>query len=233
MAHLIVPHRNGPGNDAEFRYSLRSIEVNLHDPVPHNLVVVGDCPDWLVPDVHLPASDPQPPNTGKVAEIRNFVLAACRELRGEPQALYLDDDYFLLEPTEAVLPLYWGPLEDHRSMIIRRHSPEFWLAVAHTATIDYLPGRPQSWELHRPLPINPSDALTVLPSNDEPLLWRSLYGNLAVPVRRAYRGGDGKLGNGRIPLGATWLSSSFNTWQRSLKQALVEALPEPSRWEKS
>lgn len=228
MANLIIPHILGPADSVELRYCLRSVEANLHDG-EHRLVLAGQCPPWLKPDEFVPVE--MDPKNAKVASIRNGVRAACEVLADEQSALYLDDDYYLLEPAEDVLPLYWGNLADHAQRMQRRHGRDFWLAKAHAATLLYLhPTESLSWELHRPLPLEPAQALDILPDGDAPFLWRSLYGNLADHYRQTYQAYDGKVETVRPPMGSTWLSSSWGQW-RVLLKVLRTRFTEPARWE--
>ncbi len=90
----------------ELKYSLRSIEKYLKPPF--EVVIVGDIlPDWInnVTQIHLPDVKGR-----KQLSIRRKILAA---LEYAEEILFLNDDVFLLQPSNK-FPYYWhGMLKNY------------------------------------------------------------------------------------------------------------------------
>jgi hypothetical protein len=109
---LICPVRPGDTNE-ELRYALRSWETNLHLLAPWSwelgggqsltLMTVGDCPSWLSPDHHVPGNL----HSSLAFNVFDNVLLGAQEAVtwDEEECLYMNDDFFCLDPVGAVLPV--------------------------------------------------------------------------------------------------------------------------------
>lgn len=228
---LICPVRPGDSNE-ELRYAMRSWEENLRCPDGLELMVVGYCPSWLAPDKHIEG------NRYKSVPLAVFdnVLLGSEAASAYDRALYMNDDFFCLDPMESVLPV-------RRDCTLAEHIAQFpvnaglWWPRSLRLTADWLLGEgfphPDSFEVHRPLPASPSAMFEALSRwtggmTDTVPQWRTVYGVIyereAIPVR------DAKLGmknpNGNSP----WVSTSDQSWRR-YGASLKARFQKPSRWE--
>ena len=102
---LICPVRPGDTNE-ELRYALRSWETNLH-PVQQwderlSLMTVGYKPSWLNPDEHVEGNRY---TSMPLAVFDNVRLGAeAADMCGE-SVVFMNDDFFCLDPVGAVLPV--------------------------------------------------------------------------------------------------------------------------------
>lgn len=235
MTLLICPVRPGDQNE-ELRYALRTWETNLVLP-ELTLMTVGYQPSWLLPDIHVPGNRFK---SSPLAVFDNVRLGAEEAVRvsGNEEVVYMNDDFFCLDPVGKVLPvrrnvdlatqmagypsqsgLWWG-----RSL----HRTASWLAS------EGFP-HPDSYEVHRPLPVAPEQMLSTLdrwgPADREDTVpqWRTIYGVLngieAHPVP------DVKVGSGPPRHWSPWLSTSDQSW-RLYAARIGQRYKKPSRWEK-
>lgn len=237
---LICPVRPGDNNE-ELRYAIRSWETNLH-PVHQwdehlTLLTVGDCPSWLEPDVHVPGNrqSSMPFNV-----FDNVLLGseAAIECGYDGQSvLFMNDDFFCLDPVGAVLPV-------RRNITLAEHIAKFpegastWWPQSLRLTASWLAEvgfpHPDSFEVHRPLPATPSAMIEALSrwdmgSGDTVPQWRTVYGTLAKVD--AYPVGDAKLGTKQRGVGTPWVSTSDQTW-RIYAASMRQRFQKPSRWER-
>lgn len=229
---LICPVRPGDSNP-ELRHALRSWEKNLILP-DLQLMTVGFKPSWLEPDHHVEGNRYA---SAPLAVFDNIVLASQQAAdSGEADALYMNDDFFCLDPVGAVLPV-------RRNVTLAQHIAMFpenagtWWPRSLRLTASWLSDQgfpaPASYEVHRPLPASPramSEALGRWDGGMEGPLpqWRTVYGVLneveAHPVS------DAKLGL-RVPgFGTPWVSTSDESW-RKWSRAIAPRFQKPSRWE--
>jgi len=245
---LICPVRPGDRNE-ELRYAARSWETNLHLGVggwdEPELWTVGYRPSWLAPDCHI---DGNRHRSVALAVWDNVWLAAkalCDFGFGDEEVLWMNDDFFCLDPTGAVLPV-------RRNATLAEHIAQFpdnagiWWPRSLKLTHDWLVEEgdpcPLSYEVHRPLPARPAQMLEALdkwgwpeghrgpgPVDMVPQ-WRSIYGNVfqvaAYPVQ------DVKLGLSSTGEGSPWVSTSDQNWRRYAR-TMQRRFQKPSRWEKS
>lgn len=237
---LICPVRPGDTNE-ELRYAIRSWETNLHLITPWNeydsltLMVVGDCPSWLKPDIFLPGNLFTSMPHAVFKNIKDASYEAS-EVHGFNDALYMNDDFFCLDPVGAVLPVRRAvTLADHIAKYPGQASTWWPKSLRLTASWLSEVGFPHPWsyEVHRPMPASPSamfDALSRwdLASGDTVPQWRTIYGALneveAFPVI------DGKLGRNQKGIGTPWVSTSDQTW-RVYAASMRKRFQKPSRWE--
>lgn len=230
---LICPVRPGDSNE-ELRYAMRSWETNLHLGSDLQLMTVGYLPSWVESDFHIEgnryASMPH-------AVFDNVRLgAAYASDRGYDECLFMNDDFFCMDPVGAVLPV-------KRNMTLAEHIAKFppgastWWPKSLRLTASWLAEvgfpHPDSFEVHRPLPAAPSamfEALSRwdLASGDTVPQWRTVYGTLneveAFPVI------DAKLSNRTVGLGTPWISTTDQVWRRYAPQ-IMGRFQKPSRWE--
>lgn len=231
---LICPVRPGDTNE-ELRYALRSWETNLILPSGLDLMTVGYKPSWLSPDLHVEG------NLYKslpFAVFDNVFLGAvtARDECGVEEVVYMNDDFFCLDPVGAVLPV-------KRNCTLAEHIAKFpanagtWWPRSLALTASWLDGlgfpRPDSYEVHRPLLASPSGMVEALGqwdihSGDTVPQWRTVYGTLnkvdAYPVV------DAKLGPRSPGVGTPWVSTSDQSWRRYALD-IRRRFQKPSRWE--
>jgi len=236
---LICPVRPGDTNE-ELRYAMRSWEANLHltntfgEPSPLELMIVGHCPPWVKPDWHIEGNRYK---SMPFAVFDNVALGAHAAAQGGwERCVYMNDDFFCMDPVGAILPVRRNiTLDKH----IAKFSPEAstWWPRSLRLTASWLSevGFPHPWsyEVHRPLPASPSAMIEALSrwdlaSGDMVPQWRTIYGVLnkveAHPVV------DAKLSPKSHGIGTPWLSTSDQTWRRYALE-FRKRFQKPSRWE--
>lgn len=238
---LICPVRPGDSNE-ELRYAMRSWETNLHLVAPWNgyhsleLVVVGYCPNWLKPDYFIEGNRYKSMPHAVFDNIRLASEYAQEVIGVGVDALYMNDDFFCMDPVGHVLPV-------KRNMTLAEHVGVFppgastWWPKSLRLTASWLAEvgfpHPDSFEVHRPLPAAPSamfEALSRwdLASGDTVPQWRTVYGTLneveAFPVI------DAKLSNKTVGLGTPWISTTDQVWRRYAPQ-IMRRFQKPSQWE--
>lgn len=231
---LICPVRPGDKNE-ELRYALRSWEENLILPTALQLMTVGYKPTWLEPDWHYKGNDFK---SAPLSVFANVLQGAGRAVDlGFDECLYMNDDFFCLDPTGAVLPV-------RRNCTLAEHIASFapnastWWPTSLRLTASWLAEQgfphPDSYEVHRPLPAAPAAMLEALSRWDRgftgPLpQWRTVYGTLAKVD--AYPVKDAKLSVRSTGIGTPWVSTSDETWRR-YATAMADRFQKPSRWER-
>lgn len=233
MTLLICPVRPGDSNE-ELRYAMRSWETNLILP-DLRLLTVGYCPTWMKPDWHLKG------NRYASAPLAVFdnVLEGAKEavrLGYADEAIYMNDDFFCLDPVGAVLPAKRNcTLAEHIAVFPANASS--WWPRSLRLTAEWLAGegypRPDSYEAHRPFLVSPERMVWALErwtgGLEGPVpQWRTAYGVLceveAHPVR------DAKMGLSRSGYGTPWVSTSDQSW-RVYAAEMKKRFQKPSRWE--
>lgn len=236
MTVLMIAYKKGLHEAAELRYSLRSIEQNLHMP-DLELVIVGDTPPgWMKDALHIPVASMD--YLGKAANISRAVWFGARALGrdGIEDFIYLDDDYFLLDPTNSVMTVHGGRLDAHIDRCAKHLRAGHWFTSAmietYAALIDEMPNL-STFELHRPLPVDVDEAIELLePIQGREVFWRTWYGNMSRTGMEAVLGHDGRYVGKTLPAGSPWVSSEDMAWSEWLGRRISAMFPEPSRWEK-
>ncbi len=232
---LICPVRPGDTNE-ELRYALRSWETNLILPTALHLMIVGHCPSWLKPDWFVQGNRH---TSMPFAVFDNIRLGAEEATQFKiEEAVYMNDDFFCLDPVGAILPV-------RRDITLAEHIAKFppssslWWPRSLALTASWLAeaGFPHPWsfEAHRPLICKPEAMFESLSrwdidSGDTVPQWRTAYG--ALNEVEAYPIVDAKLGPRTPGIGTPWVSTSDQTWRRYAPQ-VKKRFQKPSRWEKS
>lgn len=232
MNTLICPVRPGEQNE-ELRYALRSWETNLILPGGLDLITVGFKPSWLEPDLHI---DGNHYKSMPLAVFDNIRMAS-EAARDVAYAVYMNDDFFCLDPVGAVLPV-------RRNCSLAEQIAQFpanaglWWPRSLRLTASFLAERgfpaPDSYETHRPLLASPGAMSWALnewdiDSEDTVPQWRTLYGVLNKV--EAYPVSDVKLGPRTSGVGTPWVSTSDQSWRRYGRD-ITRRFQKPSRWER-
>lgn len=231
---LICPVRPGDTNE-ELRYALRSWETNLILPGGLDLMTVGYKPTWLEPDVHV---DGNHYKSAPFAVFDNVRLGAGYAAEaGDDECVYMNDDFFCMDPVGAILPV-------KRNCSLAHHIDQFprgnglWWATSLRLTASWLAGqgfpRPDSYEVHRPLLASPVAMFETLSrwdmgSGDSVPQWRTMYGT--INKVHAYEVIDAKLGMRSPGFGTPWVSTSDESWRR-YGGPIKDRFRKPSRWER-
>jgi hypothetical protein len=231
---LICPVRPGDNNE-ELRFALRSWETNLVPSEWLRLMVVGDKPDWLLPDEFVPGNRQGSANANIFDNVMLGADAAV--VGGNDEAIYMNDDFFCLDPVPGVLPV-------RRNMTLAQHIdlyPQYrgmWWVRSLDLTASWLSGQgfpsPWSYEVHRPLICKPADMLSALSKWDGGLegdipQWRTLYGTIneveAYPVQDVKANSPGSTSH------SAWFSTSDSSWNKHARH-ITPRFQKPSRWER-
>jgi len=235
---LICPVRPGDSNE-ELRFALRSWETNLHLGTPLQLMTVGDCPSWLEPDWHYKGNDFKSMPLAVFANIKWGAAKAAD--KGFDECLFMNDDFFCMDPVGAVLPVKRNVTLAEHIAIFPQGAGNWWpLSLRLTASWLAEEGfpHPDSYEVHRPLPARPSEMFEALSRWDWERTyaegtvpqWRTVYGTLnkvdAFPVV------DATLNSAKAKgVGTPWLSTTDQSW-RFFATEFKRRFQKPSRWEK-
>jgi hypothetical protein len=237
---LICPVRPGDRNE-ELRFAMRSWEANLVMAEGLTLMTVGHKPPWLEPDWHV---DGNHYKSMPLAVFDNIRLGSEKAMvLGYSQSVYMNDDFFCLDPVGCVVPVRRNcTLAEHIG--IQPKNAGLWWPRSLRLTADWLAEQgfptPDSYEVHRPLLASPTAMFETLSRWAEAVgwgegnipdivpQWRTMYGVInkveAHPVR------DVKLGvSARVNM-SPWLSTSDENW-RMYAQAMRKRFQKPSRWE--
>ena len=232
---LICPVRPGDTNE-ELRYAARSWEQNLALDRGLTLMTVGHHPDWLEPDLHVSGNHYK---SVMFAVFDNVVRGSTAALEqfGNDQVLWMNDDFFCLDPVGAVLPV-------RRNVTLAAHIEQFppkaglWWPRSLALTASWLEGKgfsnPLSYEVHRPLVGRPAAMLSALEQWDGGMKdtipqWRTMDG--VLNAIEAHPVVDAKLGPESHGVGTPWVSTSDQSWRRYAVD-LRRRFQKPSRWEK-
>lgn len=166
--------KNAPHNE-ELRYSLRSLAQNF----PCGKVwIFGFCPYELNTDRIVNIEQDQPT---KWENVRKLMRKACETDELTPDFWLFNDDFFIMEPTAELPPLYNGDIRDHIVTIENRHGGMTTLYTQRlrhlVKTLEKAGLGTKNYALHKPMLINRAKMLQTLDQfPDEPMM-RALYGN--------------------------------------------------------
>ena len=152
-------------DDNELRYSLRSLQYLKHNRV----FIVGECPDWAVNVCHVPAGDIY----GKQKQ-RNALHKLQRAITTDlsEDFILMNDDFFLLRPMKAS----YQYRQTLRQALQGDAGGPYLEAIRNTQAMfpDGL-----DYSLHTPFVYNKAKlARTIEACGDEPVLLRTVYGNM-------------------------------------------------------
>lgn len=231
---LICPVRPGDTND-ELKIALRSWETHLLPPEGLHLMTVGYKPSWLDPDVHVEGNR----FASMPLAVFDNVLRGSEEAMnlGAHNAVYMNDDFFCLDPMESILPVRRN-ITLARQIALHPANASTWWPTSLRLTASWLLDQgfphPDSYEVHRPLPAAPDAMFKALSrwewgSAGTVPQWRTVYGVLneveAIPVA------DVKLSPRSTGFGSPWVSTSDQTWRR-YSGTIRRGFQKPSRWER-
>jgi hypothetical protein len=236
MTLLICPVRPGDNNE-ELRYAMRSWEENLILP-DLRLMTVGYKPSWVNPEHHIEGNQFK---SVALAVFDNVRLGAVEAAAmGEEEVIYMNDDFFCMDPVGAILPV-------RRNCTLAQHIAMFpgnaglWWPKSLRLTASWLADQgypsPDSYEVHRPLLAQPHAMLDVFArwsaENDLATAgmvpqWRTIYG--VIREVKAYPVQDAKLGARQPGFGTPWVSTSDQSWRR-YAGAMRQRFQKPSRCE--
>ena len=166
---ILYAVRHGEVN-AALRLSLRSLG-NL----PHRRVfIAGFCPQWVrgVTVIETPR------RANKFDSIEENVRRGLRHPEIGDEVVYMNDDFYITTPIDAVPVTHGGPIDQHngqqelktRMRATKRALNETVLpSCAPLLTYD---------GVHMPLPLELGVAITCMEMIPQGLLWRTWYGNL-------------------------------------------------------
>ena len=201
----------------ELRYSLRSIEKYLQPPF--DVVIVGDnLPEWInnVTQIGLPDLPGR-----KQMSIRRKILAA---LEYAEEILFLNDDLYLLQPTES-FPYYWhGYLKNYSES---GSQPLF-------NKLEYLGKPTKHFDGHMPI-VYKQDFKEVSKIFAEDCIIKSMYCNY-LGIEGTFAGDCKLLRETKPEVIREFIKDKpcFSTGKYSLPSALCileELFPEPSKYE--
>lgn len=168
LPDIIYAVRPGERNDA-LRFSLRSLE-NL----PHRRVfIAGYCPGWVKNVTVIPVDRV----SDKYVSIERNVKAALSHPELGEECVYMNDDFFILEPIESVPAMHGGSILNYNGkggLKTRMKRTQALLSdevLPHLALLTY-DGQ------HVPLPLITEAANDLIHSMPSGVLWRTWYGNM-------------------------------------------------------
>lgn len=166
-------------NGEELRYSLRSLGNVPHDKV----FFVGGCPKWAANIIHIPTKQ-----TGtKYKNTTNNLKIACKDQRLSENFIYMNDDFFILEPIKTQELIYNnGTVQSVLDIKLKKYplGNPYFNGMAQTK--DFLQelgiSDPLSYELHIPFIFNKNKFLKmyeITGVKEIPCFHkRTVYGNL-------------------------------------------------------
>ena len=162
--------KDKPRNE-ELRYSLRSVDANM----PYKRVwIFGGCPTNIVPDVRVRVDQ-----VGKTKwdKVRNMYRMVCGNKEITDNFIMFHDDFFVMRPTDYIIPLYRCTLDEHIK-ILEPQGPTAYSKLLRGCR-DVIEGDVAlSYEIHTPFIFNKELLLSVLNAFPDHHAIRSIYGNL-------------------------------------------------------
>lgn len=162
----------------DLRYSLRALATNL----PHAKVyIAGYCPTWLKGVIPVPRNQEGQSNQ----ENSNLnLLEACKHPDLADDFIFMNDDFYVMEPTLEVPAMHQGDLDDiiTRYKSNNRMGQAYSLIATRTELRRIIPSSTlYSYELHMPMVMNKQKVLTMFEEWRRPVMSlrpRTMYGNL-------------------------------------------------------
>lgn len=162
--------KDRPGNE-ELRYSLRSVGANM----PHKRVwIFGGCPANITPDVRVRVDQ-----VGKTKwdNVRSMYRMVCENKEVTDNFIMFHDDFFVMEPTDHIVPLYRCTLDEHIK-ILEPHGPTVYSKLLRGCRDAIKSDAALSYEVHTPFIFNKELLLNVLNAFPDCHAIRTIYGNL-------------------------------------------------------
>lgn len=162
--------KDGTRNE-ELRYSIRSVCQNM----PFNRIwIFGGCPTNIVPDVRVRVAQ-----TGRTKwdRVRNMYRMVCENKEITDNFIMFHDDFFVMQPTDHLTPLYRCTLDEHINLLEpSKSTPYSRLLRGCRRTIKG--DVALSYELHTPFIFNKKNLLNVMDTFPNLHALRTMYGNL-------------------------------------------------------
>lgn len=155
---------------------MRSVEKNM----PHKRVwIFGGCPPNIVPDVRIRVEQQ---GKTKWDRVRNMFKMACENKELTDNFILFNDDFFIMQPTDRIDPMYRGTLEEYATIIEKN----FWnRQTSYTkilrecdAELERLGTTRFAYELHIPFIFNKERVLQIIRDYPNQHCTRTFYGNL-------------------------------------------------------
>ena len=162
--------KDGTKNE-EFRYSLRSVCQNM----PFNRVwVFGGCPLNIVPDIRVRVDQ-----VGKTKwdRVRNMYKMVCENKEITDNFIMFHDDFFVMKPTDHIIPLYRCTLDEHIK-ILEPQRPTAYSKLLRGCRDAIKGDIALSYEIHTPFIFNKKLLLNALNTFPDCHAIRTIYGNL-------------------------------------------------------
>ena len=165
---IVYPLIETKDGNRELLYSLRSLQNIEHGKV----FIVGFKPCWVKNVIHIPCNDPY---SQKVNNTIHKLLKVCQDERLSDDFVLMNDDFYILEPTE-IKYYHQGTIKEH---IARRKKwghigSRYCYSLERTSEL-YPQGK--DYELHIPFKMNKEKFLSLKFDFEKPLLFRNQYGN--------------------------------------------------------
>ncbi|MFE4329618.1 hypothetical protein ACFRQM_09200 [Streptomyces sp. NPDC056831] len=219
-----------PGNQNEqLRYSLRTLANLAH----RRVWIAGYCPTWVGPDVgRIPVAQSGTKYENSTANLR----AAAEHPEVAEEFLYLNDDFFTMQPVDRMPVLHRGPVDRVERYYATRANGKYLRGLRETRALLAGLGHPDplSYELHIPMPMTKAGLLETLDTGArlDVLHKRTLHGAL-------HRLGGQEITDPKIltrgpgfPREATFLSTMPETFTHGQVGAFIRSrFPEPCQYE--
>lgn len=230
---IVYPVKKNASNE-ELKYSLRSLQNIQHDKV----FIVGDLPNFIDPTkvVYIPNQM----LANRYETTTNHLKCACLNEKLSDTFIYMNDDFFILEPiSDQDLMLNRGLLKDQVKFYYTHHRILTNFDKLIEKGMNELKAlgfnEPISFELHSPMIINKYNFLTL--KINTPALYcckRSLYGNYFIKNSKTIS--DVKLLGGHIfnenVQGKQKILSCSDSSFTKIKDFLNKKFPNKSIYEK-
>lgn len=161
--------KDGTRNE-ELRYSLRSVDANM----PHKRVwIFGGCPTNIVPDVRIRVEQI---GHSKWDKVRNMYKMVCENKEITDDFIMFNDDFFIMQPTDFIKPLYRCSLKEHIDILESNRPTEYSRLLR--AVLEHIGGDLKSYELHVPFIFNKKKLYNQLITFTNLHCARTVYGNI-------------------------------------------------------
>lgn len=230
MTDIIIPLGRGSKHDnIELRYALRSVHKYLAGY--GRLILVGECPEWCRPDIHIEYED-SPGIRCKERNIYEKILVGCE--RSSAKFLYMNDDHFLLQPILIdKFPLHY---KGHLKQSLQRTHSGYKYSLNNTVAVLVKNGHMQlCYDTHAPCLMDRDKFTEIMPGYNWKLPYgyvvKSLYFNTLKIVGEQYP--DSKLYDDNIVSvkGRQYFSISDSAITDKMLLWFEQHYGDKSRWE--
>lgn len=158
-------------SNAELRVSLRSVCQNM----PYKRIwIFGGCPLNIIPDVRVRVN--QVGHT-KWDKVRNMYRMVCENKEITDNFIMFHDDFFIMQPTDHLTPLYRCSLDEHIKKLEPRKPNEYSKLLRKCRDV-INDENAKSYEVHTPFIFNKKKLLHVMNTCPNVHALRTIYGNL-------------------------------------------------------